>query len=136
MVVPSNTGWRRIDVEHSIAALREPWATPGTATQAAEVLKKMKPKDLLVVDTFWGFAYYPFGVLARQHVDSICTDDGCGATESSLKDALVKHTEVVWANKNSRWPNRFKRRLKSCLVYGNSDFRIYRLNDACRKQLE
>ncbi len=139
IVAPQGSGWRTIHVEDSLAQLGEPWlkAGSGNIARAAAALKKMKPQNLLVMDAFWGCSYYPFGLLAR-HVDSMCTEDNyhCITNESQLRNALGRHTDIIWANKNLPRELTFRHLLKDCLVYKNREFTIYRLNAACRKQLE
>ena len=137
MVAPEGSGWRKTNVEDSIAQLREPVQKSGNIAQAASALKKMKPQNLLVMDAFWGCSYYPFGLLAH-HVDSMCTEDNyhCVTNESQLRHALARHTDIIWANKNFKPRANSKNLLKGCSVYQNPEFTIYRLNGACRKQLE
>jgi|GEM_PF-3286154 len=135
---PANTGWRQVDLEKSLAALGEPWSRPGTIALAADALGKMRPSHLLVMDAFWGFSYYPFGLLASKHVSSMCTEenDNCRPNESRLREALLRHTEIIWANKNLKWARTLRPLLKDCQVFRNSEFTIYKLNGACRKHLE
>ena len=138
IAAPVDSGWRKTNIEESIARLGKPWVMPGSGNiaRAAAVLKGLKPENLLVMDVFWGFSYYPFGLLGR-HVDSMCSEenDNCRPNESRLRDALARHTHVIWAKKNLRWEKSLKPTLDSCLVYENLEFTIYAINETCRRQL-
>jgi hypothetical protein len=140
VVLPEQAGWRsELDLV-KLAELLEPGPLPSAddAEQTAIHIRKLGANDLLVMDAFWAFAYYPFGMAAKHIGMRYSADTADRAARAELRTALQRHDFVVTGDPDKRIPAAlaFREAFESCRVYARGRFVLYEVRASCLRNLE
>lgn len=139
MIMPEQAGWRSwldlVKLEQLLDL--HPKIGADHIEQIAQRIKQRQPKDLLVMDSFWAFAYYPFGPSA-QHVWQRYTGSETGADAMAELSAVVrKHDYVVTgdSSKDSAQGAQFSKAFGPCLVDSAGTYKLYAVRAQCLDRL-
>jgi hypothetical protein len=139
VILPEQAGWRNwldlVKLEHLLDWTSK--APPDHAEEMARVVKTQKPRDLLIVDTFWAYAYYPFGATARHVANTYTSDNDDGVARAQFATLIAQHDYVLIgdAKKKSIQADSFQDAFQRCQIQSRGKFALYSVEPACLAKL-
>lgn len=140
VVLPEQAGWRgELDLVRLEQLLAPgPAPTSDDAEQTALEVRRRNVENLLVMDAFWAFAYYPFGMSAK-HVGMRYSD---GSTDDNSRTAmraeLERYDYVLTGDpdKQTAQAKLFRDSFERCRVYTRGKLILYQVKPQCLRNLE
>jgi hypothetical protein len=130
---PAESGWRDlakldtlIDAVTSVPKLErvKTWNT-------INVLEKLKPRSLIVVDTFWAYSYYPYGFLTSRVGGVYSHETNDPSEDAQFADVLNHYEAIFWDGNVTKQAKRIRTLLKPCLMYQEAQVAIYWHSQKC-----
>jgi hypothetical protein len=134
---PPESGWRELAKLDTLidAVSNVPKLEPVETWSSIKALEKLKPRSLIVVDTFWAYAFYPFGFLTNHVGGAYSHETDDPSEDARLADALSHYDAIFWDSNATKQAKRIRTLLKPCLIYQEAAVSIYSHSQKCLASL-
>jgi len=134
---PPESGWRDLAKLDTLidAVSNVPKLEPVRMWGVINVLNKLKPQSLIVVDTFWAYSFYPFGFLTRHVGGAYSHETNDPKEDAQLADVLSHYDAIFWDGNVTKQAKRIRTLLKPCLIHQEAQISVYRHSQTCLASL-
>jgi hypothetical protein len=130
---PSDSGLKNIANIKTLSQMFTfaPESQAVTTQAVTKRLRKLKPESLLVMDTFWGYSFYPFGFLTSRVGKAFSKNTDNANEDIQLVEVLNRYDTIVWGENRTSQAKRIRNLLAHCVKYQDSQFSLYRQSRKC-----
>jgi hypothetical protein len=135
VVLPEQAGWRSwldlVRIDQLLDA--GPRASADPVEQMATYVRHQRPKELLIMDSFWAYAYYPFGTTADHIWKYYSTDNSDTGSKNQFGALIRKHDYVLTGDptNTSAQARAFHSAFRSCELNTIGKFTLYAVAPDC-----
>jgi hypothetical protein len=137
IMTPAESGWRDLAKLDTLidAVTKVPKLERVKTWSAVKVFEKLKPRSLIVVDTFWAYSYYPYGFLTSRVGGAYSHETNDPSEDAQLADVLSHYEAIFWDGNVTKQAKRIRTLLKPCLMYQEAQVAIYWHSQKCLTSL-